>query len=867
MTEITGLPKKDEGFSRLDKLLYTLCSMSNFEGIEVPQSRIEEYYHSLITTNTFNLPIPQSRVEHLLNLIIKGENLGVEVPQSRIEYLLYVLAELIPKEELPFVVTEASSRHERYLWYLIENGGMNLELLTIEFYESETIYNTKDAQVRECEIDGSTILSIEKTKIGTEEFNVITSMASIGTPSDTKMKIEDDVYKSAILSGSTKYHDKITGEIFDVFQENNENLELISSKMPVLSSIGKNLFDGKVSYGVIDGANGKITLGNYFRHVTMTPIKLFKNTPYTFKVDGDGCSIRELIFYNDISCSVNSYIGRIGENDKTRTYTPTQDCYVRFCILKNISGTETKVQSDDYTLQVEQGATATEYEPYKSNILSLPSDLVLRGIGDVKDTLNVNTGEVIERTNQIVNHTSINDTYRHALTNENYFVATFPKIFTGSVDNMWDNSVLVCDKIPTKRDAGNSFGIYTAVQTPLITVPIATIGGDSLELFKQWYANLSPSYVYKLATPVVKTVALSIVDQSGNALEKPIAYEKGHIMLSSNTINPSMKYSLWSSNTYTLSPLKSNNTYTTKSDGSNYILNNVTHSGLNELVTINTLANNKLYTDDSEFKIVYGMHLNEDLSKIHGFATTRSPVLKLEHEGTVNTHSTSNLSLRSVDDGVTEVYDTLNMKTQELIKRCAELVFDGTETNWIFFGDNTNTVGAYMKNIEGMKPDINVKSISNLAIGKGSDALLDEQGAYLRGDSKTLFIKVNKDRLASHDLVGIKQFLADEAAKGTPIRVCYELVEPQTMQVEIESSGDMLTYSDFTNVSVTVEEGSIKPKRVRIKVVTKNTDTLSDMDSLKLTQIDSNKKTQQQSDINIVSMVATSEAFEGSLGL
>ena len=41
------------------------------------------------------------------------------------------------------------------------------------------------------------------------------------------------------------------------------------------------------------------------------------------------------------------------------------------------------------TVQLEIGTEATPYEPHKSNILSTPEDLELRGIGNVKDELNL----------------------------------------------------------------------------------------------------------------------------------------------------------------------------------------------------------------------------------------------------------------------------------------------------------------------------------------------------------------------------------------------------------------------------------------------------------------------------------------------
>ena len=49
-------------------------------------------------------------------------------------------------------------------------------------------------------------------------------------------------YTSAILKGNTKYRDIDTGDILDTFDET-KNLELVSVKLPVLKTVGKNLFN------------------------------------------------------------------------------------------------------------------------------------------------------------------------------------------------------------------------------------------------------------------------------------------------------------------------------------------------------------------------------------------------------------------------------------------------------------------------------------------------------------------------------------------------------------------------------------------------------------------------------------------------
>ena len=73
------------------------------------------------------------------------------------------------------------------------------------------------------------------------------------------------------------------------------------------------------------------------------------------------------------------------------------------------------------TIQLEVGSTATSYEPYQSNILSTNEDVVLRGIGDVKDELDCLNGQVTERIGEVVLDGSENWTYEASYTNDNVY--------------------------------------------------------------------------------------------------------------------------------------------------------------------------------------------------------------------------------------------------------------------------------------------------------------------------------------------------------------------------------------------------------------------------------------------------------------
>lgn len=148
-------------------------------------------------------------------------------------------------------------------------------------------------------------------------------------------------------------------------------------------------------------------------------------------------------------------------------------------------------------LQVEEGAVATTYEPYKSNILSTPSDLELRGVGDVQDELNLLTGELTNYYGERI------------VTEEDSFSTTLldgkctcivgnltDKISSYSSDNF------LADKVSHGAPANTDFGIYQNLGNFVIYET-----GDDLEAFKA--KVIGTKIYYRLAEPVHKTVDLS----------------------------------------------------------------------------------------------------------------------------------------------------------------------------------------------------------------------------------------------------------------------------------------------------------------------------------------------------------------------
>ena len=185
-----------------------------------------------------------------------------------------------------------------------------------------------------------------------------------------------------------------------------------SVKMPVLTTVGKNLFDiSKVIKNSSFSTNGNtivytstssiVNISIFTGKSAMaTPlgdfegIKVSPNTEYTLTNESN-TNFR--IVFNDITKNINNVI--IGDgylfvnNSETKTFTTPSWC--EYIDIKFGGGAV-----GEYTisnLQLEQGSTATTYEPYKSNILTVNEDVTLRSNGSVYDELDLLTGKLTQR--------------------------------------------------------------------------------------------------------------------------------------------------------------------------------------------------------------------------------------------------------------------------------------------------------------------------------------------------------------------------------------------------------------------------------------------------------------------------------------
>lgn len=214
--------------------------------------------------------------------------------------------------------------------------------------------------------------------------------------------------KNAILKGSTKYRDIDTGEVLDAF-EDGRNLELVSVKMPVITTRGVNLFSFNMIEDLLLSINfvssftpNSLSLQGYGRFSSFTfTLQLESNAKYNI-----GCHFNKVVGKIDITERVvqieNSANGRVriqtnkNDVDVSGIFTTPDDGIVKITIYGTSEGKqEFKTEITNFYINKYEDGSA--FEPYKSNILTVNEDVTLRSNGDICDELNLLTGQLTQR--------------------------------------------------------------------------------------------------------------------------------------------------------------------------------------------------------------------------------------------------------------------------------------------------------------------------------------------------------------------------------------------------------------------------------------------------------------------------------------
>lgn len=311
-----------------------------------------------------------------------------------------------------------------------------------------------------------------------------------------------------------------------------------SVKLPVLKTTGKNLFSCSLMMGVWDKIQKKPILNDkYF--CTTDLIRVRPNT--IVKVSGTAFNpeVSGNVFFYDKD---KNYLGddvQVWALNKAKI--PSNAHYMAFhfgvSYLYDINGIVQIEIVDNVS------SPTTTYEPHKSNILSTSEDVVLRGIGDVKDTLDLITGEVTERVGEIVLDGSENWDEFQIYSD---FVRARIVGGIGGTRNSNGNGLLTNSSLTPADDFPGSSN-YEKIGTHsngnfYILLSKNKLSDISMAGFKNWLAQNPITVQYKLATESVKTVDL--MPSGTHPSTTPYCWKDGHIQLSSSGLLPNLEYSV-----------------------------------------------------------------------------------------------------------------------------------------------------------------------------------------------------------------------------------------------------------------------------------------------------------------------------------
>ena len=298
---------------------------------------------------------------------------------------------------------------------------------------------------------------------------------------------------------------------------------VMQNQMPILCTTGKNLIPSPLI------ANTGLT---WIDGIEYNPSSDYAHTSTGF------IKIQTGVYYT--SSNANNFQKRVHCYDKNKMYLgvlKSDGSIINNANYVNLENTF-KIDNENVyyirltfygvleTAQLEQSSTSTSYEPHKTSILSCNDDVTLRGIGDVRDTLDCLTGEVVERIGEIVLDGGEDEVWARniSLSNDNYSTSLFTLNVKGIKRELNNCLSKKCDKFPVNPDYSHSNdieGIHQIIDNQIaIRVLKTKLSEDSAEGFNSWLSNNPLTVQYKLLTESVKTVDLNVVDQDGNTIPK-----------------------------------------------------------------------------------------------------------------------------------------------------------------------------------------------------------------------------------------------------------------------------------------------------------------------------------------------------------
>lgn len=299
------------------------------------------------------------------------------------------------------------------------------------------------------------------------------------------------------------------------YQEGMENWDIPyfegmqSVKMPVLTTTGKNLFDESQAPEQLSWGNN-VKKANVKENTTY----VYSSSPYIGHVS--------FKFYDNNDNEIGQGISIMSGTSFT---TPPNTSYLK---------THT---DNDSLVQIEEGTQATPYEPYKSNILSTPSDLELRGIGEVQDTLDLMTGELTQRVSGLECIDQNSKLSQSGTSNDTTLVVTTS---IKSTSTSGKRGLVSSHELIKYAQLDNWFSSLSII----FRLPKANENFATLTAFKQFLTQ-NPFYYYReLEKEEISIKTVDLMPSGTHPSTTPYCWKNGHIQLSSSGLLPNLEYSV-----------------------------------------------------------------------------------------------------------------------------------------------------------------------------------------------------------------------------------------------------------------------------------------------------------------------------------
>lgn len=455
-------------------------------------SRLEKFIYAICGMDVDDLPTPLSRIETLWNCLITGEVPDFE-PLSRNEkYLMAMLTDNV--DGLP----KPTSRSEKLL-YKIATGETDLS--DVPGYLSR--YEELLKQL------------IENGGIGGTDFEYV--LYTLNQPLSTLYATAEGPVKSAILKGQTL-----------VNLSRNKNLECVQNKQFSLTK--PNLIRGNKTYILIfthTGTDGdKFAFQEYEAEVGWIinhTVALASNTPKQY------------------------YIFTTKENTGLmKVQSTTENNYT----LNNLMVLEYQDGMENWDIPYFEGMqsvkmpvlTTSNEDGTKTNILSCNEEVTLRGIGEVKDTLDGNTGELTQRIGEVVLDGSDDEKWitNSANYGDNTAVFYIANLFEQSSTVIMDKFISYTGQNFWASVTNDSENHLSNKADLAIRISKTRLSSIDVSGFRQWLSQNPVTIQHTLMSESIKTVVLSTLDQDGEPTKLSTFNDITHVSIEAGDLLPTV---------------------------------------------------------------------------------------------------------------------------------------------------------------------------------------------------------------------------------------------------------------------------------------------------------------------------------------